>query len=103
MIDKPSDQEDEYFLRREIEKAKQAKLEAARKLEADEKERLKKLHWMHCPKCGQELSEIKFREVEVDACFGCGGMFFDKGEVEKALETQDEGFLKRVTSTLFGK
>jgi hypothetical protein len=103
MIDKPSDKEDEYFLRREIEAAKRSKLEVAREMEAEEKSRLKELHWMRCPKCGQELSEIKFRDVEVDACFSCGGMFFDKGEVEKVTEAEDSGFLGKVTSTLFGK
>ena len=45
MIDKPSDKEDEYFLRKEIESAKQAKLEAAREMEEEEKSRLKELHW----------------------------------------------------------
>ena len=48
-----------------------------------EKRRLAELHWMRCPKCGMELAEIDFRDVQVDACFACGGMFFDHGEVDK--------------------
>lgn len=103
MIDKPSDKEDEYFLRQEIETTRKLRAQAVRKMEEEEKTRLKELHWMHCPKCGQELSEVQFRNVEVDACFACGGMYFDKGEVEKILESDDKGFLGKMASTLFGK
>lgn len=52
-------------------------------LAAEERERLKSLHWMHCPKCGSVLDEVVFRGVKVDKCFGCGGVYLDDGELEQ--------------------
>ena len=52
-------------------------------LSDDERERRKKLHWMCCPKCGTDLSEVQFRQVKVDKCFSCGGVFLDDGELEQ--------------------
>lgn len=49
----------------------------------DERERLRELHWMRCPKCGAELKEIVFRSVKVDKCFACGGVYLDDGELEQ--------------------
>jgi uncharacterized protein len=53
--------------------------------ELDPKERaeLRKLHFMHCPKCGVEIEEITFRGVRIDKCFGCGGVWLDDGELEE--------------------
>jgi len=105
MIDKPSDKEAEYFMKEELTTIKRMRGEAAAKLQVEERERLKKLHWMRCPKCGMEMSEIDYRGVEVDACFSCGGMYFDKGEVEKLLDDEREqpGFLRKMVSQLYGK
>lgn len=52
-------------------------------LAEQERERLRQLHFMHCPKCGAELSEVVFRGVKVDKCFGCGGVYLDDGELEQ--------------------
>ena len=98
----PSSSEEEYFKREELEKLKRLRKEAARDMEGGERERLKKLHWMRCPKCGMELAEVHYRDVAVDTCVACGGMFLDKGEVEKILEFTEPGWLKRMTSTLLG-
>ncbi len=32
---------------------------------------------MHCPKCGSPFEKITFREIEVDRCTGCRGLWFD--------------------------
>ncbi len=102
MIYKPSEKEQEYFLREEAKRLKKLREEARARMEVQERERLKELHWMRCPKCGMELAEIEYRGVLVDACFSCGGMFFDRGEVEKALGEQEPGTLKRLVGVLFG-
>ena len=102
MIYKPSEKEQEYFLREEAKRLRALREKARAEMEAAERERLKELHWMHCPKCGMELSEIEYRGVMVDACFSCGGMFFDKGEVEKALAGEEPGTLRRLVGVLFG-
>lgn len=51
-------------------------------LDPGERAALRKLHFMHCPKCGLKLEEITFRGVRVDKCFACGGVFLDDGELE---------------------
>lgn len=39
-------------------------------------------NWMHCPKCGNKLVEVRRGDLLVDRCGGCGGVFLDKGEVD---------------------
>jgi uncharacterized protein len=90
--DKPSQKEDEFFAREEIEKRKKWAAERAAALEAEERDRLRELHYMKCPKCGMDLDTIDFRGVKVDRCMNCGGTWFDAGEIETALG-QDSGFL----------
>jgi Zn-finger nucleic acid-binding protein len=99
----PSDAEEEYFKKKELEKLRESQVEAAREMAAQEKDRLKKLHWMRCPKCGLELKEIDYRGVKVDACFACGGMFLDPGEVEKVVDFQEPGMMARMMAAVFGK
>jgi hypothetical protein len=103
MVGTPSDKEQEYIARQELQKLKKLREEAARETAEQEKVDLKKLHWMRCPKCGMELDEVDFKNVVVDACFACGGMFFDHGEIDKIMEQDDSGsVLSRVVSGLFG-
>ncbi|MCA9695461.1 MAG: zf-TFIIB domain-containing protein, partial [Myxococcales bacterium] len=52
-------------------------------LDEDERKRLKDLHWMHCPKCGDDMAEVQFRGVQIDKCFACGGVYLDDGELEQ--------------------
>lgn len=80
---RPSSTEEEFFAREEAEKKRKLAVDKAKELAAKEKEELKKLHYMHCPKCGMELTEIAFRGVLVDKCFACHGLWLDDGEIEK--------------------
>lgn len=88
---KPTSPEEEYFARENAEKLRKLSLERAKDLEAAEREELKKLHWMRCPKCGMEMQEIKFRGVEIDRCFSCGATVFDAGELEQIGVDEKEG------------
>ena len=57
-------------------------------------ELLKQQHWMRCPKCGHELAEQELSGIKVDRCPNCGGVFFDAGELDTLLESQEPaGFL----------
>ena len=94
---RPSDSEDDYFKNEELQKLKRSRRQAADATVAAEADRLKTKHWMRCPKCGMELAEVAFRGVQVDACFACGGMFFDKGEVDKLEAEPDPGFFSSIT------
>lgn len=104
MSTRPSDNEQEWIHRQEAERLRKLREREAADTAEAEKRRLKELHWMRCPKCGMELAEIDYRGVEVDACFSCGGMFFDQGEVETLADDEHGGgFLGRMTSALFGR
>jgi rubrerythrin len=92
-LDKPSRAEDEYFARQELERRKEWAKEQSAKMAAEEKERLKQLHYMKCPKCGMDMSTIALHGVNVDQCPSCGGVFFDKGEVEELLAAERGGGL----------
>lgn len=91
---KPSDKEAEYFAREEFKKIKKAEEEKRLKLEADEKKRLKDLHFMHCPKCGMNLVEIDYRGIAVDKCSACDGVWLDAGELE-AISILEKGKLDK--------
>lgn len=80
-----TESEEEYFLRQEIEKKREAVKKRQAELAEEERERLKKLHWMRCAKCGAELHEVVFNGVKVDKCFSCGGVYLDDGELEQLV------------------
>jgi hypothetical protein len=79
---KPSTSEDEYFVREDAEKKRRLALAAKKQTALDEQKRLKDLHFMHCPKCGMKMHEMKMRGVDVEVCFSCNGIFLDQGELE---------------------
>ena len=80
--DNPVD-EQEARVREDIERQRERARLHNSQISDDERERLRRLHWMHCPKCGSQLSEVQFRLVKVDKCFSCGGVYLDDGELEQ--------------------
>jgi protein-arginine kinase activator protein McsA len=96
--DKPSKAEDEYFARQELERRKKWAQEQSAKMANDQKEELKQLHWMKCPKCGMDLKEIEVHGVKVDQCASCGGVFLDAGEMEQIEKHEQGGVMGRVFS-----
>jgi uncharacterized protein with PIN domain len=90
---KPSNTEDEYFVREDAEKKRKIALQVKKETEAAELKRLKELHFMRCPKCGLELREVKYAGIDVDVCFACGGLFLDKGEMETLVKTEKSGVM----------
>jgi hypothetical protein len=78
-----SDQESEYFQRREAEK--KARLKSRLEAEAVETARLERfeLHFNHCGKCGGDLEIHVFKGVEIDVCPDCGSVLLDPGELEE--------------------
>ena len=97
-LDKPSRNEDEYFARQELERRKKWAQEQANKMATEQKEQLKQLHWMKCPKCGMDLKEIEIHGVKVDQCASCGGVFLDAGEMEQIEKHDQGGVMGRVFS-----
>jgi hypothetical protein len=94
---KPTEKEEEYFARMEFERKKKIEMEHQGKLASKEKERLKELHYMKCPKCGMNLVEIEYRSIKVDRCSACEGVWLDKGEL-KAVTELDKSLLDKLYS-----
>jgi uncharacterized protein len=88
-FDKPSNQEEEYFAREEVEKKRKLALQQADAMAAKQREDLKKLHFMKCPKCGMDLHSLEKGSVEVDTCFNCKGIWLDAGELEQLVNRGD--------------
>ncbi len=80
--EKPSRNEDEYFVKQDAEllKARRAELDAERERHA------RSAHYMKCPKCGMDLQTLKRGDVEIDTCFNCHGVFLDAGELERLMQ-----------------
>lgn len=91
---KPSEQEEEYFARKEFERKKKIEEEKHKKLGEEEKKRLKELHYMRCPKCGMELIEIDYKGIKIDECSECEGIWLDAGELETVSRLEKTGLDK---------
>jgi uncharacterized protein len=92
-VTKPSQTEDEYFVREDAEKKRRIALEMKKQLAADQQAALKELHFMHCPKCGMKMQTVRYGKLDVDACFSCGGVFLDKGEIDVIAQPQQKGIM----------
>lgn len=93
MTEKPSRNEDEYFVRQEAEILRQRRAELRGQQAAQE--RLS--HYMKCPKDGYDLTSQGFHGVTVDICPHCGGMWLDSGELDVIAKHDDHrGLLSRV-------
>jgi hypothetical protein len=101
-MSKPSNTEEEYFARENAERMRKLAVDEKTRMAASERERLQKLHFMRCPKCGMELKEIRFRDVQVDRCFSCNGTWLDAGELEKLAGGQSEGTVMAAVLRIFG-
>ncbi len=83
---KPNRTEDEYVWVQEL-RTRMARREKEQQAQSQsEKVRLKELHWMHCPKCGQELVTERCDSVEIDVCPSCKGVWLDAGELGTIVE-----------------
>jgi hypothetical protein len=94
---KPSDKEEEYFARLEFEQRQNQEEQKRAQMEADEKKKLKELHFMRCPKCGMNLIEIDYKGIAVDKCSSCEGIWLDAGELE-AISKLEKGKLDKMFS-----
>ena len=95
--EKPSRNEDEYFVKMDAEllKAQRAKLDA------DRLKQERAIHLMKCPKCGADLAERDMHGIKIDQCTECSGVWLDKGELEMLLHSEESG-ISRVVRDLLG-
>ena len=87
---KPSEKEEQYFLEQEAKRLRVKAQQEQAAMASTEKKRLKDLHYMHCPKCGQKLFVEKYGAVEVDVCGGCRGLWLDANELDHILASKEQ-------------
>ena len=85
--EKPSRNEDEYFVKRDAEAIKEYRA----RLDADRAQMERKSHFMKCPKCGGDLAEQRVGAADVDVCPDCKGMWLDAGELDLVRRASTEG------------
>jgi len=94
--------EEEYFYKtnQELIEKNRARLDSERNVR-ETKEKMAQ-HWMKCPKCGGQMTEIDMSSLKVDKCSSCKGLYFDNGELEVLLKSsKPEGFLDSLKKRLF--
>ncbi|HET6578316.1 MAG TPA: zf-TFIIB domain-containing protein [Gemmatimonadales bacterium] len=95
--DKPSRNEDEYFVKQDAELLrKQRELADAAALESE-----RKSHYMKCPKDGYDLASSTYHGVQIETCPHCGGMWLDAGEIDAVSHEERPGLLTRVLTDAF--
>jgi hypothetical protein len=98
MTDKPSRNEDEYFVKQDAELLRRRR--AAEEAAAREAER--QSHYMKCPKDGYDLTSSAYHGVQIETCPHCGGMWLDAGEIEAVAHEHRPALLTRVISDALG-
>ena len=98
MPDKPSRNEDEYFVKQSAELIKARKERA----QSEAKQAQRRSHYMKCPKCGADLHTEEYHGIQVDRCLECAGMWLDAGEAEELLAREDAGGINIFKSIMRG-
>ena len=91
----PSRREGGPTRRGKSKRRKKQEQEKRQALAQGEREKLQKLHFMKCPKCGMDLVEIDYKSIKVDKCSGCEGVWLDPGELE-AVGKMEKSMLRRI-------
>ena len=93
--------EDAAFKKQDAESLAKLRAAADAKRQQTAAEASKAAHWMCCPKCGGKMAEKRFETVMIDECTACGGVYFDKDELDILIkhEKASGGVLGR----LFGR
>ncbi|MBU1298016.1 MAG: zf-TFIIB domain-containing protein [Bacteroidetes bacterium] len=61
----------------------------------EERIKLRELHFMHCPKCGIKLIEMDYKQIKIDRCSECLGIWLDANELEQARLKKIFSILKK--------
>ena len=90
---KPSESEEEYFARLEVERRKHILATQECRPAEEERQRILAVARNHCPKCGAPLVTLHHRGVEIEQCSHCQGVWLDCGEREQVLASEPtQGF-----------
>ena len=93
-LEKGYSKEEEYFYRMNKALIDKKRKELDTQQEGQAALETQASYWMKCPKCGGKMAEIELAGIKVDRCGGCEGIYFDHGELEILMESQEpKGFL----------
>ena len=96
---KPSSPEEEYIARDEAKRRELSQIER----EQAEAEAARKARWRTCPGgCETKLVEEDFRDLVIDRCPTCGGVWVHPGELEK-ISRDDAGTVRAFVHFFQGK
>ena len=96
---KPSSSEDEFFAREEARRADLKRIEQQQARDAAEREARRGT----CPGgCPTKLQEEVFRDLKIDRCPTCNGVWLDPGELEQ-IATDNAGTVRGFFNFLSGK
>jgi uncharacterized protein with PIN domain len=76
-LEKPSEPEEEYFARREVERRNKALAEQEGKAAEEERQHVLAVARNRCPRCGAPLVAVPYRGIELDMCSRCQGVWLD--------------------------
>jgi Zn-finger nucleic acid-binding protein len=81
--------EEEYFHR----KNKEAIEKLRAKMKVAEEAKAAGTSSMRCPRCDGNLKESKFKDLLINTCEKCGGVWLDPGELEQLTKKESGGWL----------
>jgi len=81
-VPKPPSPEKKYFEKIDVHKRRRIAEDKRKKMAAEERARLKELHWRKCGNCGMDLEEISFKRQNIHKCFNCGAVLMLSGTLE---------------------
>ena len=90
-MNKPSEHEQDYFIRQEMARLKKLREDHMAHTAAAERQKQKELHYLHCAKCGQKMETTTLESIEIEVCPDCGGVYLDAGELDKILDVKRRG------------
>lgn len=97
-MDRAKAAEDDYFKQQEAEARRSEDWDAQRQKALDQKsarEREIALQIRRCPKCRIALVPEELRQVSIERCNSCNGVWLDEGKLERLMQSE-LGFVERM-------
>ena len=77
-----------YLAGREVNKFKKNEEIKENKYISEEMKKLEEFHCLQCPNCGMHLNEIDHKNIRINKCPQCSGLWFDAGKHESILQLE---------------
>ena len=95
----PMKSEDEWFAKYEIQLIRDAKRKRELEKEGDNRKAEKSAKDIHCPVDGAKMDIKKIKDIEINICPLCNGIWLDRGELEELIVAHDKdkkGFFRKL-------